>query len=599
MNNEFILKKKTYNLFDYVRIPLAICPGHTIAEIINKSLSAVIPSIQVLVTARFINTALDVFNGKSQRSSIYLPLILLILLMAYGYLNWSLMSLINLKRDVRLKKVFQYAILEKKAKLKYCHIENNDTWNLISRTCNESSDTILKGFYSVIESIVLTVQIISLLLIILANVWWVAVIILVICIPLFFLAIKAGMNTYEAKKEAEKHMRRANYFQGVLDGRDNVEERTLFGYADSVNKQWYDKYEIARNINQKVELKNFIRMKGSSIITVFISILIIGMLLIPVSSGTITIGIFMALVPAILNLTQTMSWQLTGTIRQLSKNAEYMKDFTAFCALTEQEGALDLPDLLENNEFTELEFKNVSFCYPDTEKYILKNFSLKLKKNLHYAFVGINGAGKTTITKLLTGMYDNYEGEILINQKNIREYSQAQLKGLFSVVYQDFAKYYIPMKNNIALGNVRVMDDAAIIDAASMIGLDDLIDNLPEKIDTWLGKVKEDGTDLSGGEWQRVAIARALYNPAPVRILDEPTAALDPVAESNIYEMFGQISAGKSIIFITHRLGTAKLADEIIVIDGGRVKEKGSHQKLLEMNGIYAEMFEAQRSWYQ
>ena len=129
--------------------------------------------------------------------------------------------------------------------------------------------------------------------------------------------------------------------------------------------------------------------------------------------------------------------------------------------------------------------------------------------------------------------------------------------------------------------------------------LDNLIESMPDKINTYLGKIKEKGVDLSGGQWQRISIARNIYSPSLIRILDEPTAALDPVAESNIYEMFGKISSGKSTIFITHRLGAARLADEIIVIEEGKVKEKGRHEALLKEDGIYAQMFESQRSWYQ
>jgi len=172
------------------------------------------------------------------------------------------------------------------------------------------------------------------------------------------------------------------------------------------------------------------------------------------------------------------------------------------------------------------------------------------------------------------------------------------LKGLFSVVYQDFAKYYITLKDNVALGNVLDMNSEKINDALKTIELTDTIEKLPNGIDTYLGKIKENGVDISGGEWQRVAISRALVSCAPIYILDEPTAALDPVAESNIYEMFGRVSTGKSTIFITHRLGAAKLADEILVIDDGRVSEKGSHNELINEGGIYAKMFESQRSWY-
>ena len=173
------------------------------------------------------------------------------------------------------------------------------------------------------------------------------------------------------------------------------------------------------------------------------------------------------------------------------------------------------------------------------------------------------------------------------------------MKGIFSVVHQDFAKYYITLKDNIALGDILKFDKQSIYEAISLMDLDNLIDSLPDGINTYLGKITENGVDLSGGQWQRIAIARNLYSSSLIRILDEPTAALDPVAESNIYEMFSKVSNGKSTIFITHRLGAARIADEIIVIDGGKVKEKGRHENLLEKGGVYAQMFESQRSWYQ
>jgi ATP-binding cassette subfamily B protein len=238
----------------------------------------------------------------------------------------------------------------------------------------------------------------------------------------------------------------------------------------------------------------------------------------------------------------------------------------------------------------------------------LRDLSLCLEGSRHYAVAGINGAGKTTLTKLLTGLYGEYEGEILLNGKNLREYSQGELKGIFAVVYQDFARYFISVAENIALGDQSggtENDETGSSGTARreavlrQIGLEDAVRELPRGADTDLGKIREGGSDLSGGQWQRLAIARALYRPSAVYILDEPTAALDPVAESEVYGMFGTISAGKPTIFITHRLGAARLADEIVVIDQGRVAEQGSHEALMEQGGIYAGMFESQRSWYQ
>lgn len=192
---------------------------------------------------------------------------------------------------------------------------------------------------------------------------------------------------------------------------------------------------------------------------------------------------------------------------------------------------------------------------------------------------------------------------IYLNGKSISEFNQSKLKAFFALVYQDFAKYYIKLSDNISIGNVNEMykENAVseIQKAAERTRLSALIEKLPQGMDTPLGKIKEGGQDVSGGEWQRIAMARALINPAPLLILDEPTAALDPISESRVYEEFEQISRDKTTIFISHRLGSTKLADEIFVIGDGHVIEKGTHEQLMEIDGVYAGMYENQRSWYK
>jgi len=304
---------------------------------------------------------------------------------------------------------------------------------------------------------------------------------------------------------------------------------------------------------------------------------------------------FMGIVAAVFGMIMHLGWQLAGSLEDISRVGEFMKDITAFLALNEAEGALAEPDP-EPLSFSSLEFRNVRFKYPSGDRFILDGLSFTLQSGLHYAFVGKNGAGKTTITKLLTGLYSGYEGEILINGKELREYPAGTLKALFSVVYQDFARYYITMKENIALGDLYTKGNEA--ETARLAGLEETIAELKNGLDTPLGKILEGGQDISGGQWQRVAIARSLISRAPVKMLDEPTAALDPISESLIYEEFEKLMRGKTTVFISHRLGSTKLADEILVIDDGKIIERGRHDKLMKAKGQYAEMFEAQREWY-
>lgn len=591
------IENREYKMWDFIKIPFSISPGMVILRVLfDKIIYALIPSLQVLATASFIDTSIKIFNGQAEKSQIILPIISIILLVSYEYLM-ALTGLAREKLSIKLTEVFRTAVAEKRAKLEYCHVENNETWELIERVGKDPTGWLDCGFDNLIRVGELFIRVGSILLILVAQVWWAALLILTFSIPLFWLAVRSGKANYEASKEAKKHTRRAEYLQCLLAGRDNVEERVLFGYSDEINKRYKEKYFTAYKINFVTQRSNFVKMRGSSIITVLISIFIAGVLISPFASGEITIGMFISLVSAAFGLVRMVSWELINIASELAKSREFMRDLSAFSKLSETPGALDLPsDYIPEPKC--IEFRTVSFVYPGTDLVILKNLSLKLFAKKHYAFVGVNGAGKSTLIKLLIGLYDNYTGDILIDGKNLRDFSQAELKSLFSIVYQDFAKYQIPMKDSIGIGNIQGVSTEKITDVINILGLNDAVSKLPEGLNTPLGRIKEKGVDLSGGEWQRIAIARSLMSCSTVHILDEPTAALDPVAESEIYELFGQISKDKSTIFITHRLGAARIADEIFVISDGHVAEQGTHEELLNKGGIYAEMFESQRGWY-
>ena len=599
MKKALIRQGQTYGFGDFIRIPFAVCPLYTSIKIAIRILTALLPAFQVLATAAFVDAALAIFGGREQREAIWPPLACLLLMIFYQNLIRQIMSCVNLKAEMRLMEEYRSAVCEKRASLEYCHIENNDTWDLITRTCTDPVKKINEGFDHLMAAGDILLRGISLLTILMAQVWWAGPAVVAISAPLFALAVKSGKEIYEENREALKFTRRADYLRGVLQGRESADERAMFEFGKRVNQEWYEKYEAARKIELKVSVRYYLRMKSSSLITVLLSLLIICVLLFPLKSGAVSVGMFMGLATATLNLVQIMSWDFTETMKGIAAGLEYLKDLTCFAALSETPGALDQPQDQGHVPFEGLVFRHVSFRYPGTEKEVLKDFSLEIKPGRHYAFVGINGAGKTTITKLLTGLYDQYEGEILLNHRELRTYSQSELKAAFAVVCQDFARYQIPLDENIALGNVLQRDQSRIEKVAEMAGLGPAIEKLPEGIRTPLGKINEKGTDLSGGEWQKVAIARALYHPAQVQILDEPTAALDPKAESSVYEMFGRVSAGKTAVFITHRLGAARLADEIIVINDGAAAEKGDHETHLSRGGIYARMIEAQRSWSQ
>lgn len=246
----------------------------------------------------------------------------------------------------------------------------------------------------------------------------------------------------------------------------------------------------------------------------------------------------------------------------------------------------------------EIEFKDVSFKYPNTEKYILKNISLKINHGEHLAIVGQNGAGKTTFIKLLCHLYDNYEGKIVINGRDAREYDFVEYVKLLSVVFQDFRLFAFTIKENVTIFNDKNIDMEEIYRIA---GIDQWIESLDEKDQTYIYKMfVENGIEPSGGEGQKLAIARALYKNAPIVVLDEPTAALDPISEYEIYKNFDKLVYGKTAIYISHRLSSCRFCDRIIVFNNGSIVEDGSHEELMKnTSGLYFNMYSTQAKHYK
>lgn len=244
----------------------------------------------------------------------------------------------------------------------------------------------------------------------------------------------------------------------------------------------------------------------------------------------------------------------------------------------------------------EFAFHDVSFSYPGTNIPVLEHVTLSFAVGEKTALVGRNGAGKTTLIKLLCRLYEPTSGYITLNGIDIRKYSYKEYTQAFSVVFQDFHLFSLPLDENIAAGTE--IDEAALQSSLAKVGLTDRVQQLPQGVRTRLYNNNGSGVDLSGGEAQRTAIARALYKDAPFVILDEPTAALDPIAEAEIYEQFSQMTAGKTAVYISHRMSSCKLCDRIIVLDHGRIAEDGTHDTLLANHGIYANLYETQAQYY-
>lgn len=253
-----------------------------------------------------------------------------------------------------------------------------------------------------------------------------------------------------------------------------------------------------------------------------------------------------------------------------------------------------------DNEY-ELEFRNVSFHYPNSDRLVLKNVSFRLKTGRKLAIVGANGAGKTTFIKLLCRLYDPTEGEILLNGIDIRKYDYDEYIRLFSIVFQDYRIFSFSVAENVAAGPD--FDRERVVKSLQDAGIYERVLNMRSGIDSRLLKDQQDGDEegieISGGEKQKIALARALYRDAPMVILDEPTSALDPIAEQDIYTRFNDMVAEKTAVFISHRMSSCRFCDEIAVFDGGQIVQNGTHEELVaDADGIYRKMWEAQAQYY-
>ncbi len=313
-------------------------------------------------------------------------------------------------------------------------------------------------------------------------------------------------------------------------------------------------------------------------------------------AGKITVGTFSQLVTS----AGTMSGALDAMIRsyqEIEKRCSYAYETVKFMEYPPymEKGDRQIENLSGGHT---IEFRHVSFAYPNTGVKVLNDVSITLHSGEKLSVVGLNGAGKTTFIKLLCRLYDTDSGEILLDGVNIREYDYDEYMKLFSVVFQDFRLLAFTVDDNILLGNTEPPETVESL--LEKVGLEEKVKSLPKGRDTMMFKqFDKEGVELSGGEQQKLAIARALYKNAPVVILDEPTAALDPVAEYEIYKRFDELVGGKTAVYISHRLSSCKFCDRIAVFSEGTIKEYGAHDELLRIkDGIYAEMFKAQAQYY-
>jgi ATP-binding cassette subfamily B protein len=311
------------------------------------------------------------------------------------------------------------------------------------------------------------------------------------------------------------------------------------------------------------------------------------------------IGEFYLLTNAIIQASSNLQ-QVFSTASGIADQALFLTDLLAFFEMKPTVGSKPNAKLVPRPIRRGFEFRNVGFRYPGTERLVLSNFNFHLAPTERVALIGENGQGKTTVVKLITRLYDPSEGEILLDGVDLRDYDLDDLHHEIGVIFQDFMRYEMTARENIAVGRVEREHTMDEIEFAAQKSLaEGVIQKLAGKYDQMLGRRFEGGVDLSGGEWQKLALARAYLRDAQLLILDEPTAALDARSELEVFERFAELTAGKMALLISHRFSTVRMADRIVVLEGGKLVEEGSHAQLMALGGRYASMFEMQAASYR
>lgn len=413
-----------------------------------------------------------------------------------------------------------------------------------------------------------------------------------VCIPLTKWVNKVDMKMYEGGIDGN---RRFGAFYRLVDYPVGKDLRTYDMSGMVMDKFMHN--EKTRNARFK---RNYMREQAIlsliavvNLVTVLLAYAFVGL---KAMAGLITVGAVSMQVGAITAFAGAVS-QGIEALGRLDLHRKYMKEFAAFLDTPSEKYNGTLPVEKRDDGDYELEFRNVSFRYPNQEQWSLRHISCRLPKGQKLAIVGPNGAGKTTFIKLLCRLYDPTEGEILLNGIDIRKYDYGEYLSLLSVVFQDFKLFSMKLGENVAASVD--YDPQRVWACLEKAGLKERTEKMENGLETNLYQQKEDGVEISGGEAQKLAIARALYKDAPIVILDEPTAALDPVSEYEIYSRFGQMVEGKTSVYISHRMSSCRFCNLIFVFDAGAIIQTGTHEELLaQKEGLYAQLWQAQAQYY-
>lgn len=563
--------------------------------LLSRLLQAGIPGLQIYITALVINATAELFEKGTGLNHVLTLLAYQALLMLLGMILQSLDKLVAFRFQQKLKYSVDKKVVEKASKVPLSFFDQSASYDRLKRASFGQNG--LEVVNTIIQAGQYVITIISYIVILYSFHWLLACALLSMVIPGIWINVRFGQMRFLQMRRQTPTMRREAYFMQLLTSKEPAKEVRLFGINDYFIKMWGDSYWKNAGEQFALEKRSFFASQLQNGYQAVLTISLLALLMWFGSLGRITIGSYVALAQAIQQSIGILQG-LAFSISRIYQDALYAGELLAFLSEPEVEEPtelLSIPDKLAQG----IEVNELIFTYPGTSRVVLDKVSFHIRPGEHIAIVGENGSGKSTLVKCLIGLYPEYEGAIAYDGISIREIGADRLRNRVSAVFQDFTCYQMTLKENIGLGKIEKMQDQDLIAAAAeKFGVDEILKTLPDEYESQLGATFANGRDLSYGQWQRIAISRAFFRDAEIIILDEPTAALDPMTEAALFERFTQLAEGKTSIMISHRLASCRHADRILVMKEGKLIECGSHEQLLSERGEYAKMFEVQSAGY-